>query len=351
MHDSHDDRIFERACKGLAKAGIPVELIVTHPKDEEIEGVSIKALNARSGWQRRIFSSREAWQKAMNSDADIFHFHDPDLLPWMTRLSKAGKRVVYDVHENYSSRIHKLPLPGFIKNVLAKWYRSYEKNCMRKFHGVVVVSESMKALFTDAHQDIEIIQNVPDLEVLGALNINGAHLAQQIIYTSGTNSDARNCRQTVSALKSVVDEYPEVVMEFVGRYVPAEYPSTLESIAKDTGALSALKIEGMLPWLDNFKRTSKAYMGCVFYQDNPNNRVGIPNRLFEYMYCGIPVLAEDFPELRSIVEETQCGILVSSDKPHSIAAAAKKLLGDPDLAKQMGLNGRKAVMEKYNFNT
>jgi len=69
------------------------------------------------------------------------------------------------------------------------------------------------------------------------------------------------------------------------------------------------------------------------------------------MYCGLPILAEDFVEERRIIEETRCGILVDSSSPASIADAVIRLLRDYKTAKEMGQNGREAVLKKYNFES
>ena len=116
------------------------------------------------------------------------------------------------------------------------------------------------------------------------------------------------------------------------------------------GTTKYLKIEGMLSWEDNFRRTAKAFLGCVFYADNSNNRVGIPNRLFEYMYCGIPVVATDFPELRNIINKTCCGILVNSEDPKDIANAFEYLLLHPEEAQAMGARGKQAINTDYGFH-
>jgi glycosyltransferase involved in cell wall biosynthesis len=68
------------------------------------------------------------------------------------------------------------------------------------------------------------------------------------------------------------------------------------------------------------------------------------------MFTGSPVVASDFPELRNIVMDAQCGVLVDSTNPESIAEGIKSLLRDPVHAKQMGKNGKAAMEEKYGYH-
>jgi len=73
------------------------------------------------------------------------------------------------------------------------------------------------------------------------------------------------------------------------------------------------------------------------------------SKLFLYMRVGLPVIASNFPGIRSIVEEAKCGILVDPNNVKEIANAIIKLLKDPKLAKRLGENGRKAIVERYNW--
>ena len=74
-----------------------------------------------------------------------------------------------------------------------------------------------------------------------------------------------------------------------------------------------------------------------------------PTKLFEYMACGIPVIASNFPEMGAIVEENNCGITVDPTNIMQISDAIIELLKDPEKEKKMGENGRRAVEEKYNW--
>ena len=105
----------------------------------------------------------------------------------------------------------------------------------------------------------------------------------------------------------------------------------------------------MLPWIENFQRISKAHIGCVFYEDNLNNRFTLPNRLYEYMYCGLAVLGENFPEVKGKLKISKSGVTVNSSDPISIAEGAIHLLQNGNELKQFGKNAKLAVENLFNF--
>lgn len=346
MHGWDDARIFKRTCQHLAKEGTQVSYIATAlDPNKSFPNISFYPLKERSGWKRRVFSSLQAFRIASKLKADIYHFHDPDLIPWMFLLRLQGKKVIYDIHENFYEKFYTFPFP--IKQLLSFLYRIYELP-LRSFSSVVTVSESLRQMYVDRTRRSIVVMNVPPRSALPNITSSEKSMAP-LIYISGQQSEKRNCTQMVEALPEIKEAFPEVKLQLVGRFAPESYEQTLIEKAKDLGVRENLIIEGMLPWEENFKRTAKATLGCVFYEDNPNNRVGIPNRLFEYMACGIPILAEDFIELQSIVNDTHCGLLVDSSRSSEISKAVLRLLADQEKGLKMGENGRKAVTGRYNF--
>ena len=93
----------------------------------------------------------------------------------------------------------------------------------------------------------------------------------------------------------------------------------------------------------------KSVAGLVTFLPVPNHIEAQPNKMFEYMSAGIPVIGSNYPLWRSIIEGNECGICVNPEDKKSIAQAIDKLVSDKNLAESMGKNGIKAVNEKYNW--
>jgi len=107
---------------------------------------------------------------------------------------------------------------------------------------------------------------------------------------------------------------------------------------------------GHLPYRRMYEELSKCYLGLLLFQPHYYNiSIGLPNKLFDYMLMGLPVVASDLPEIRRVVEDVDCGILVDPADVEAIAEALDYLLSNPAEARRMGENGRRAVIEKYNW--
>jgi glycosyltransferase involved in cell wall biosynthesis len=80
-----------------------------------------------------------------------------------------------------------------------------------------------------------------------------------------------------------------------------------------------------------------------------NDAYSLPNKLFQYMAAGVPVVASDFPQVREVVEGSGAGWCVDARDPDAIARALDEVIADPDAARERGRRGRQAVEERYNW--
>lgn len=99
-HASDDTRIFYKECVSLAKAGYEVSLVARGPAREEA-GVRVVGVGVPSGGRlfRMLFFARRIYRQALALDAEVYHLHDPELLPYGLRLKRRGKVVIFDSHE------------------------------------------------------------------------------------------------------------------------------------------------------------------------------------------------------------------------------------------------------------
>jgi glycosyltransferase involved in cell wall biosynthesis len=111
-----------------------------------------------------------------------------------------------------------------------------------------------------------------------------------------------------------------------------------------------IEITGWLPYEQVGAAIQRAQLGLICYRALPNNMLaGPPNKLFNYMRYGLPVVSSDFPEIRRIIDENDCGVLVNPTDSQGFVAAVDSLLQYPEEAVRMGERGQKAVVSVYNW--
>src|SRR5699024_296478 len=125
--------------------------LVAHGKSYVKNKVKIIGVGKKptSRYKRFIESSRKVYNAAKALQADIYHLHDPEPLPYALRLKKTGAKVIFDSHEDYISTItEKEYLPTITRNLIAKVFKKYEKYVIKNIDGAVVCYHWTKDRYT-----------------------------------------------------------------------------------------------------------------------------------------------------------------------------------------------------------
>ena len=206
-HGRYDVRIVQKECISLVNAGYNVYLIVCDEKqDEEYQGVHIISTNFKPKSRRERFwrAGKKVYDLAVNVDAEIYCFHDPDLLKYAFSLHKKGKKVIFDSHEFYAFQIlTREYIPNILRKCIAKGYQLFEQYCLHYVDAVLVPCMiDGKNYFEQKAKRTEYIENVPKLNefhenVLGFCNNiynaeGGTHLTGfKTMFTNVINTYAR----------------------------------------------------------------------------------------------------------------------------------------------------------------
>lgn len=343
VHPNFDVRIFYKEAISLVGAGYDVTLIVQHNKNETIDGVKIIALSKPKNRFKRIFSlSKKAYKSALEQKADIYHFHDPELLPWMMRLkAKTGASIIYDVHEDYLTGMRqKRYIPFGIRNFLVLVFNFFEKYCSKNFTKILA-----EKYYIERFPGGRTVLNYPLLSGREEKKNYYSKNEFRALYT-GNISEDRGALIHTSLIKS---------LSFLHIYMAGKCDKKLlEKLNKLAGPFrDRLHIEsgGFIPYkriLEYYNAGNWIAALAVFPFTKHYCRKEL-TKFFEYMYAGTPVIASNFPAWKEIIEKNQCGICVDPAKPKEAARAIEYLIKNPETAKKMGENGKKAVLEKYNW--
>ncbi|HEM62626.1 MAG TPA: glycosyltransferase [Chloroflexi bacterium] len=346
IHPCFDVRIFQKEARSLSEAGYEVTLIaVADFQEEVVEGVRIIGLPKP---RRRVLRALNWWRilrLALREGADIYHFHDPDLiLPALLIKVLTHRPIVYDVHENYPEDIQtKEWIPSVLRGVLSPAFGLFEDSVVRLMDGVVVVNQHLAERF-QGRSRVVIVRNYSRLKPFLDTQTPVESQKPYFVY-AGRISDDRGIYECLQALESLPDNPAALLCAgTIGHVTNEEFRGLL-----DGRFHPSFEYLGLLPYEAIPPLFKGALAGLLCFQPTPNNLLGTPNKLFEYMSAGIPVIASDFPFLREVIEEAQCGILVQPDDVNQIASAMATLLSDPEQAAQMGEKGQRAARDKYNW--
>ena len=353
VHPPFDTRIFHKEAKTLVQAGYDVTLVVQHDKEEVVDGVRIIGLPKPQNRLSRIFGlTWRAFRLALRQHADIYHFHDPELLPWSWLLQKINhKPVIYDVHEYYADSIlTKEWIPAFLRRPISKVVDRAEKTFAKRLAGVVTVNQHMEFLFKVLNKNTITVYNYPFRAFIERFSGKPQTDPFTVIYIGGVSRD-RGYQIMVEAMQIVKDKESRARCLIVGpvnrRGLPKDFLSEEKNLLQKAG----IDLVGKVPYEEIPGFLSKATIAWLPWLVTPNNLRGSPIKLFEYMAARLPIVASDMGFIEEIVKEDNCGLLAESGDPKAHAEAILYLFGHPEEARKMGENGRRAVEEKYNWET
>jgi glycosyltransferase involved in cell wall biosynthesis len=351
VHPCFDVRIFEKQARSLAAAGYEVTLVgIADFKERLVEGIRVLGLPQPGSRALRPLNWWRILRIAVRERAELYHLHDPELLPLGVLIKVlTGRPTIYDVHENYPQDIlTKEWIPGPLRQLVSAIFRVFEDQAVKLMDGVVVVNRHLERRFGHKTR-VATVRNYsrlePFLESEGRTNRDDSRTAPYFIY-AGRVSDDRGIDECLRALESLGDTGARLLCAGRIGHVSNE---ALRGLLQDRQPDEFFKYLGLLPYEEIPGLFREALAGLLCFQPTPNNLLGTPNKLFEYMSAGIPVIASDFPFIREVVEHADCGLLVQPDDIGQISSAMAHILHHPEEAARMGENGFRAARERYNW--
>ncbi|QXI49218.1 glycosyltransferase family 4 protein [Pseudomonas anuradhapurensis] len=345
VHSRYDTRIYLKECRSLARAGYQVGLVVADGKGDEVkEGVAIHDVGSSRGrLGRMLWTTRRVYERALKIDAEIYHLHDPELIPVGLQLKGRGKKVIFDAHEDLPKQILGKPyLNKFSKVVLSKALGVFENLACRRFDGIVTATPWIAHKFSRINPVTVTVNNYPLIGELARGEINWALKKNEVSYIGGIAS-IRGILQVVEAMRLVASD---VRLQLGGRFSERD----VEATAKASAGWSKVDELGFIGRDEVGYALARSVAGLVTFLPAPNHIDAQPNKMFEYMSAGVPIIASNFPLWREIVEGNQCGLCVDPLDSKSIADAIDFMINNPGQAEAMGRRGQDAVLEKYNWS-
>lgn len=344
-HRGLDIRIFAKECVSLAEAGYETHLVITVTDDAVAKAaernVSLHALPVPTSRLARMFKqSWRCYRTARKLDADIYHFHDPELIPYGMLLKLAGKRVIYDVHEDLPRDIlDKEWIPAWARRVIAAGAELMENIGARWFFSVVAATPFIAQRYRRVTPRAIDINNYPWPDELAPMEV-ALSRRKQVCYVGGITR-LRGLKLLVEALPAVSD----VSLILCGQFSEPDFEMELKALP----GWQQVDFRGQVGRKDLQRILGESMAGMVTLLPTPAYLDSLPIKMFEYMSAELPVIASNFPLWRQIVDGAKAGVCVDPQSPQAIAEAVRALRDDPATIERMGKAGRKAVLERYNW--
>ena len=350
---THDARV-EKEARTLASAGHKVKVVALWkddlPESEAKDGYQISRIKLRTrGWRNTLFTpmlkyleyAAKVWQISRKEPiANVVHAHDGNtLLAASLAAKRIGAKLVYDAHELETGRnTANLKLASLYKHIWA-WP---ERLFIKKASAVITVSNGIADELVQIYgiSKPTVILNVPNsFACLSSQKLRQALSIpknKKIILYQGGVRQGRGIEQFIEA----VHQLPNVFGVILGDGpMLDEYQSKVKS-----GDWSQVYFPGRVNLAMLLSYTTSADIGVVLTQNTCRNHYfSLPNKLFEYIHAGIPVVGSDLPEIAKVIREYQIGEITDPEDPQAIAAAIKRLLDDPAWYQRAKTNTKQAA--------
>ncbi len=342
-HPPFDKRVFVKECRSLASC-YEVVYIAPHDKDEIVDGVTIRHFKKPKGrYARFVRSMWGAFRDAIKENAAVYHFHDPDLLPMAFMLKLAGKKVIYDPHEDHPEDIlwkDWIPMP--LRRTLSFCVRTLECVGGACFDAITPATPPIARRFPP--QKTTVIQNFPRLEEFDFPE-STSKPRRRLMLCAGVISLNRGIIETLHAFAALRKEYPDLELILAGSFAS----SNEESLVRALPEWSDVTFTGWVSRQEISRMMHQASCGLVLFHPGPNHTESYPTKLFEFMASGLPIVASNFPLWRKIIEGNACGVTVDPKDSESVASGIRSILKNPRSVIEMGKNGIAMARRLYNW--
>jgi glycosyltransferase involved in cell wall biosynthesis len=370
-----DERV-EREARDLIRDGHSLFLIarrgIGQPKEEDVNGVRVIRTPLPFQHKKRVadliyHTLQRYWiffhilWVCRKHRIEALHVHD---LPYALASILSGKLLkiptVFDIHENYvemhitliTAKGYKL-LKFLYAGLIAMWRIEEKLTCRWAYRVIVVADEHIARIraMDVAPERIVVVTNTEDIDFFSDLPID-KHLSQQyqndfIVLFFGKFSSHRGLETAIEAMPRILEEISNAKLLLVGE---GNNQRELEELVREMNLGNKVIFTGFQPFqlIPTFIELSR--IGLIPHISTPHIETTMPNKIFQFMLKGKPVVVSSVRPLKRVVNDAQCGLVFEERNPASLAAAVIRLWDD-ELRRRLGENGRRAVKNRYNWQS
>jgi glycosyltransferase involved in cell wall biosynthesis len=346
-----DPRV-EKEAKALARAGFQVKALgwdrsAKLPTSDQLDGVSIIRLPIQADFGKGIrnFPQLFRWQVHLLSwlyrhrhTYDIIHACDFDtVLPAFLLKKLAGKLVVYDIFDFYAD--HLRSTPDFIKY----WIRAVDLWVINRVDAVILVDDARRDQIAGSRpRRVVVLYNSPEDLVapatVGKSSRNGASLS--LVYIG-----LLQVERGLLELLQVIERHPNWSLDLAG------FGGDQDAILAQAARLPNVRWHGRIPYEQALQLSRTADVLLATYDPRiPNHRYSSPNKIFEAMMLGKPIVVARNTNMDRMIQQADCGLVVEYGDVMGLEAALVRLSEDKGLQNRYARNARDAYLNSYSWS-
>lgn len=320
-----DSRIFYREARTVSDLGYDVTVFGVRDDDAVIDGVRVRRLAApASRWVRLMTSAPRALAVVWRTPADLYQFHDPELLPAaLAAKLLLRKRVVFDAHEDVTLLMTKPWIPRLLRRSVTWLMGKFDWFCARTLDGIVTTSKEQNEGYAQYARRAVRFLNLPAPKFLDQRDAAWKPYGQrgQEVVHLGTLSTPR-LEFLVRVAREFLRDHPQWRWTFVGMH-PEQEVWFREHVQGEV--ISRLHGLGKVRHVEVAAMLCEAAIGINYHPvGEPYLQRVIPLKVFEYMACGLPTVTTRVRALVDLVRD--CPAVTFADEDTDAYAAALKAL-------------------------
>lgn len=351
---AHHMRIFHRFCWSLAKAGYEV-MLLAHTDGQTTDNSNIYFHNLEEvytytislKWRLgdRIRRNIKAYRQALNSGAHLYIFYSPEFIPWALLLKwRTGKPVIFDCMEDFEGYARERPgIPEILRGLLVNFVRFTLKLAAKNLDAITVADIGTEDYFKPYAKQVITIHNFPRLEFFST----DKYTSQPEFDLVYHGSFQRNLLELILEIDQLLLAKGYIAKWYLfGNILESSWFETEINRRKSSDHFYFGKI---IPHDKVASAVKRARIGIIPLPDLPKYHKNIPQKLFEYMALGLPVIVSDLPPIKPFVNNNDFIIKVNPITASAFADAIEKLLDNAMLYQKIGFEGRKRIEQYYNW--
>jgi glycosyltransferase involved in cell wall biosynthesis len=351
-HSPFDNRIVAKQIKSICKLDHRVAFVVPSKAPIVSDGYETINLPKRGGRFFRFFILPILILVAgTRLRPRVIHFHDPDILflcPFFRLFTRAA--IIYDIHEDYASAFRTREwIPKGLRQAVSSIYRYAERILLAFVDQVILAEESYLDLYRH-RADARLVRNFALLPPIRHEHDAAQCTESDLIYIGSIRRE-RGAEDMLHIVDSLTNRLGRPTRLLLLGPIEENYKKRLLALVSDLGLSGFVSILPPVPLSQVWGFLDRTKIGLSLLHGSPNLVHSLPTKLLDYYAAGLPVVVSDFPLWRRMIESDKTGLLVNPHDHERCARLILDLLSSSDLRESYGEQGRRVVVEKYNWKT